>query len=418
MLKKWLMLLTAMLMIVPACAESETWEPCAEQLVQELPLLLRNEAYLQMYSSNADTDSEVYRRLLECRWTKPVRDVYLRMDAEGVCAMLAEQGTVVATEWMERFLPHYAPTLIQNAVSSLKSAGELSLFYAGQSGSFHVDPAAEDGVVTLLRFYEDGSPLMIGRSASGGAVNVYASVLAYADGLEACTSAADVQAWLDEKGLSMIIASDEPVSMPVDGAPAEAGAMEERVLWCAREMLGRLQDPDFARIVVSGDGEIVKRLEAWAAADVDALRLMLRAEIDESVSMQLYGYEGMRILADGSSPAARMLRRQIPGSLTFNLIMGRSRTAVHYDLAATSISCFGTMYADPAQPDGMGVYFLLLEDGHSLSVTWHAENGVVFLNAGYLPIPALADVETQKDMTIWLMNSGLLLPCMEIPMNQ
>jgi len=193
--------------------------------------------------------------------------------------------------------------------------------------------------------------------------------------------------------------------------------MEERVLWCAREMLDRMQDPDFARVVVSGDEEIVKRLAAWASADVDALRLMLRAEMEESVSMQLYGYDGMRILADGSSPVARMLLRQIPGSLTSTLIMRRSRTAV-YDLAAISMSCFGTMYADPAQSDGMGVYFLLLEDGHSLSVTWHAQNGAVFLNAGYLPLPALAYVETQTDMTVWLMSSGLPLPCTEIPMNQ
>lgn len=418
MLKKWLMLAAMMIMMIaPACAESETWEACADQLVQELPLLLRDEAYLRMYSSNVDTDNEAYQRLLECAWTKPVRDVYLHMDTELLCALLAEQGTVVELEWMERYLPHYAPTLIQNAFSGLRSAEEIWLNYAGQSGSFHVDPAAEDGVVTLIRFYEDGSPLMIGRSASGGAVNVFASILPNADGLETCAGAADVQAWLDEKGMPMIVASDEPVSMPVDGAPAEAGTMEERVLWCAREMLDRMQDPDFARVVVSGDEEIVKRLAAWAGADVDALRLMLRAEMEESVSMQLYGYDGMRILADGSSPVARMLRRQIPGSLTSTLILRRSRTAMH-DLAATSMSCFGTMYADPAQSDGMGVYFLLLEDGHSLSVTWHAQNGVVFLNAGYLPLPALAYVETQTDMTVWLMSSGLPLPCTEIPMNQ
>lgn len=407
-MRKWLLMLMSLLLLAaPALAEDALLEDCTVQLAQDLPAIMDNAAYTEIYLPAVfkEAVADQFGQYSAYTWEKPLFDVYLSVDRAALESMLGEQGITVTEDTRTR-MQQLLPTMMCSLMQTYSDEYDVLLSNLLQCTRFYADPARPDGTMAFIRFFEDGMPLLYLVDAQDGAVLAGVNALLHAEELAACQNAQDVQRWMDANGKKVLVASDEPVLMQLTQAECAGSTMSERALGLVPELLAAMNDEAYSQLL--GLGESAPNvLQGWAAGDYARPRLMAQAELNlEAHGAMLLGNNGTLPLADGDSAVARSLRQMLAGTAYSQLLIQQIDDGYQTLSIATSITAMAR-YADPQQPDGTGMYILLYDGGHAIWVSWYAENGVVVLNASYLPAEDVAECQSVAELTTKLTALGL-----------
>lgn len=409
MFRRLMSILLAVLLLPAAAAYAE--EASEDVLAQEIRRLVDNEDYVSMFSMMSASDA-VLELFAGCSWTQPAAQVYLSGDAEVYAAQsmvaLGEESPENAVELIQAALP----TLITRQVIQPEDYAESIAINVAQSAAFRIDPDQADGSMLYLRFYEDGMPILYCLRASEGAVMITATACVGAEGLGECRSALDVQAWLDANEVIGVTAYDEPVLMANVDHDLEGGTRARSALSLVQTMAIEAADPQYIGLTGVQAEEAVALLADWTSGDFTSPRLM--AETPLTMAWQgtaLFAPGVLKIMYAEDDTALRCLTRSIGTTAAMHtMLMSLARSG---RMNAFNIVSVATMYADPAQEDGAGLIVLLFTEGRHAMVSWYAENGVVMLNAFYLPLPELDGVTTAAEVSLWLIGNGLPAQCVE-----
>lgn len=409
MVRKLMMLLLLLLCAVPAMAEGSLLEEYAVRLAQELPSIISNEAYVALYTGGFDEESgALIAQHRGYTWTQPTFDLHLTCDLTAWEQAAAEQGIVLTDEY-EQYAQQFMPSMIYSMLNSTVDQAEVVAGGVMQNALYYADPAQADGTVMFIRFFGDGTPLLYHQSTREGAVLLNAQVLS-ADGLAECRCFADAQSWLETQTGGVVLGHEEPILLPYAGSCAGEGTMPLRVQALALDMMRDMADTSYNAMLIDSE-QILALLADWADGDYSQPRLMACAELDPLVlGTSVWGMDMAGVFRDETSPTARNLRSRLAGSVTMRLSSVSGVNAI----VAHSVSGHGAMYADPQQPDGIGLYILLYEDGNAIAVSYQAENGVVVLSASCLPDSDLKDCSSAADISLHMLKNQLPMTFSEI----
>jgi len=169
--------------------------------------------------------------------------------------------------------------------------------------------------------------------------------------------------------------------------------------------------------MMTSDSQIAHGLTEWGEGDFTRPSLVVEVPVSaQTHGTSIWGPSTANALAAAAAddPARRMLEMQAPDLLMSSVMNARLRAQ---EIAQVSISSYGGMYADPAQPDGAGMYLLLYEDGYPVSVSWASMNGSAVMQAKIVPLDELAGCRTAAEVSLWFMSKGIPVVCREIPMD-
>lgn len=408
------MLLTLALLAAPAAAETELEKYC-DQLAQEVAELAGNTAYVRAMSNGTSFISASLASSIGTPSQRPLFDIYLSYDPQVMLALMADGGLTV-TEGMEEYLRLLMPMYVGNTLFTQMKVRATAL--AVTSTVYYVDPAQPDGAMVFIRFYEEGVPLIFRLMAEGGAVQLSATPWLEWEKVDPCSSAADLQAWMNAKGMTGYLASDEAVLMPGFDIELDGETMAQWAASFVRFMMGCMGEAEFRVTLGMSDGEAGKLLDDWTSVDYTAPRLMAAAPLTlEQHGMTLFGTQAAPVILEAESAAARMLRMKLAsGAITNTIFMysaGWDPYANVSEMLASAATSMGVLYPDPDQPDGSGLFVLLYEGGHQVMVGWTASSGVVMLEACYLPTD-MSDVDDVTGITLRLIGMGLALQFEEV----
>ena len=98
------------------------------------------------------------------------------------------------------------------------------------------------------------------------------------------------------------------------------------------------------------------------------------------------------------SPAQRLLRSGVPIDVASGLILREAGdmayvTAMHMNV--------GNVCYNPDQPDGLGMYIFVYEDGRAACAIWCAEGGFVEMSAMPLLVEEIAECRSAAALTMW-----------------
>ena len=408
-MKRLLLIMLALLLAVPAAAEGTLLEGYAAQLTQEIRLLIADESYVAMYTGgSSEALSRPLKWLSACTWQQPTHDVYLSIDMDVLNAALAVPNEW-ASESMSTILPEYLPALARYAVAPPTSPERMIITRIATADVTYIDSAQPDGVMMFIRFYADGHPVMFTVAAQDSAVVLTAEAPVCLIGMPEGQEAEALRKYLEENEMSFVQLQEEPVMLSTGGFPQVQGeTLEQRAASLAEEAGCRMADQ--ARRAAFGLTAAQDSLIAgWAEADYTAPRLAAIPELDvKTHGAPLWGINAVKVLANEGSPAARQLNGMLYSSY-FGALLNRYGGVDTFVAAnATTAQAF---FADPAQPDGMGAYLLGYEGGHMMLVSWMAENGVVGMNAQYLPLPELAACVDATEMFKWFVMNASPVVC-------
>lgn len=414
MKKLLVMLLMLALLAAPAMAETSLMEEYCQQLNRDVAELSGNTRHLMLSTGGLWLDEEL-AALAEAPGERPLADVYLTYDAQAVVERMALEG-MVSTEQTEDYLRLFMPGLLTTQLLS----NDFSMVTANalSAAAYYVDPAQPDGAMVFVRFYEEGTPLIFRLLAHDGAVQLTAIPWLDWENCVTGASAAEVQAYLDQKGLTGFIASEEPVLLPYFAVGLTGDTMPERAASLVQHMMDCVGQEEFRTILGLYIDTQVQLLNEWTSADYTAPRLMAGAPLSlEEHGFALHGAPVLPLLLEGDSAAVRKLRLTLAEQAINNTIFSYSAAwNPHMNIDKTLLcasTAMGTMYPDPDQPDGSGLFVLLYEGDHQVMVGWTASNGVVLLEACYLPVD-MSDVGDVSGITLRLIGMGLALQLEEI----
>ena len=401
MLKRIVLIALAVLLALPAAAETALLESHAALLAGEIPQLLGNEAYVRMYIAGPFLqENEALNALAACAWQKPTGDAYLSVDDAALADLLAG-GELGVSELPQELLP----ALLSATVMNLDAYEDFFVSTVSRTGVSYLDAAQPDGVTMFVRFYEDGRPLLFSCTANGGAVLLSAAIV---PGMEGVTDAASLQAELAERGARFIRVTEAPARME-GGIPVITGLTKpQRAAALAQAAASRMADPAYRGLYGMGMS-IEETVAAWSTGDYARPCLMVEPALNvRSHGPRIWGADALAVLADAESPAARQLESQICRSWFAALASGAGNNMTAVAAATTAL---GGFYADPSEPDGSGAYILCYDGGHAMLVCWHAENGVVEMVAEYLPVPELAACRSAQEVSLWMIENASPVVC-------
>ena len=414
MKKLLVMLLMLALLAAPAMAETSLMEEYCQQLNRDVAELAGNTRQMMLSTGGLWLDEEL-AGLYAVRGERPLADVYLTYDAQAVMERMVQEGVQI-TEQTEDYLRLFMPGLLVNQLL----ADDLSMVAANaiSSAAYYIDPAQPDGAMVFVRFYEEGSPLVFRLLAKDGAVQLTAVPWLNWENCVTGAGAAEVQACLDQKGLTGFIASEEPVLLPYFAVGLTGDAMPERAASLVQHMMDCVGQEEFRTILGLYSDAHVQLLDDWTSADYTAPRLMAGAPLSlEEHGYALHGAPVLPLLLEGDTAAVRKLRLTLAEQAINNTIFSYSAAwNPHMNIDKTLLcasTAMGTMYPDPDQPDGTGLFVLLYEGDHQVMVGWTASNGVVLLEACYLPVD-MSDVDDVAGITLRMIGMGLALQFEEI----
>lgn len=403
MLKRICLLLMALMLAVPAFADEPVWDLQAARLARELPQLARNETYVGICGGYiiVRTHKEQLDALAAQTWTQPLRDVYLSVDMDAVRSMIEAQdasGDMLAlfdetTAYVQGMLPG---SLMIQALGD----EDVMMMLALQNHLYFVDEQEPDGTAYFIRFYADGAPMFFQRSAKDGIgfLNCYPLMDA---ALAGCASAADVQEWLAAAGIpQLLVAHDEPQCFALYGKSGTDGSKDlDRMAFDLLQSLpdhvndplwqSILQESEFSQDVVA----------SWRHAGDEAPVLMAHTQLDAQVQAHyLWGIDVVELMKDEKNPARRLLRASVPMNVAGRLIL---RKASDVDYVTAVNMNVGSICYNPDQPDGMGIYIFVYEDGRAACALWSATDGIVDMSAMPLPIEVIAECRSAAELSLW-----------------
>lgn len=406
------MLLMLALMAMPAAAETELEKYC-DQLNRDVAELAGNTQHLMLSTGGWWLDEELLS-LSGKPGERPLADVYLTYDAQAVASRMVQEG-VLTTEQTEEYLRLFMPGLLTTQLLSddysLVTANALS------AAAYYVDPAQPDGAMVFVRFYEEGMPIIFRLLAHDGAVQLTAVPWLDWENCVTGGSAEEVQVYLDQKGLTGFIAAAEPVLLPYFAVGLTGDTMAQMAASLVRHMMDCVEQEELRAILGLQEAQ-VQIMDGWVSADYTAPRLMAGAPLSlEEHGFVLNGAPVLPLMMEGDTAAVRKLRLTLAEQAINNTIFSYSAAwNPHMNIDKTLVcasTAMGTMYPDPDQPDGSGLFVLLYEGGHQVMVGWTASSGVVLLEACYLPAD-MSDVDDVAGITLRLIGMGLALQFEEV----
>lgn len=408
------MLLMLALLAAPAAAETSQMEEKCDQLNRDVAELAGNAQHLMLSTGGWWLDEELLS-LSDEPGVRPVADVYLTYDAQAVMARMTQEG-VLTTEQTEEYLRLFMPGLL---VNQLLMDDDFPMMTANaiSSAVYYIDPAQPDGAMVFVRFYEEGVPLIFRLLARDGAVQLTAVPWLNWETCVTGASAAEVQVYLDQRGLTGFIAAEEPVLLPYFAVGLSGDTMPEMAASLVQHMMDCVGQEEFRAILGLQEAQ-VQILDEWVSADYTAPRLMAGAPLSlEEHCFVLNGAPVLPMLMEGDTAAVRKLRLTLAEQAINNTIFSYSAAWDPYtyfdEMFACASTAMGTMYPAPDQPDGSGLFVLLYEGGHQVMVGWTASSGVVMLEACYLPAD-MSDVDDVTGITLRMIGMGLALEFEEV----
>ena len=410
-MKCWICLLAAIMFAVTAMpvAAAEMLSPEAEvvadRLAAELPLLLSNGAYVDIFTGAWTQDFDPMVTLMaENTWQKPVSTVWLECDE---AALLAAMNV---TELSAEAMHSYIPDIITRLVSGSMDYETMLLSAIAANADVYTDAEATEGTQVFLRFYEDGLPVICTAEAMDGAVRVSVRPLVRFAELPEHNDAASVQVWLDSQGLSFIRASDVPAMLPASMTPVSGATEAERAAALAQVAAARMADPGFLQ-AMGLDALIVPTApEAYAS-----LRLTVLMQLDlRTQGLMAYANGLIGALRSGDEVVERRLLQGFPGDYMAAIV---SLYGAPGDIVAMSGSTVQTIYADPERPDGTLVYLMIYEGGGAVAVSVTAMDGIVCMQAQQLKLKGLTECASALDVSLWMARNALPAVCTEVPIN-
>ncbi len=404
MVRKLMIMLLLLLCAATAAAGESLTEQYAAQLAQEIPQMIQNEVYVDMFANDSAQLDEILTPFRAMIWAKPAGDVYLSLDVEKVLAQSAAAGMVLPDN-AAQCVQDYAAVLMGHFLTNVTDAEKATAAFLLKSSIFYTDPAQPEGMTMFVRLYEDGAPIVFLQRAMNGAVEMSASVLVNDTPPSDCRDAQAFQAWLDATGRDMLIASAEPVIMAHSALELTAGAFHENVTKMALALSKRMADADYIRMVSSGDEDITSLVQAWAQDTASvAPRFIVSEALTVEHARKIWWEDAASLMAEGNTPEARLFRQMLPTSVTTPMLF---RYAADHAQVMNARNMFNinAIYADAEETERTGIYFLVYEEG-AIEVAYFVENGVVVLNAAYLPVKELGEAKTEEELAAFLALNG------------
>lgn len=452
MLKRLLLILLALLLALPAVAEEPLLEQYAAQAAGEFKQLAGTRWYAELYTGvgyGYDRMSDLLAGYAAQGWQNPTHDVYLSVDEDAVMTMLIAEAGSELDEATLTYVRQQMPMLISAQLPMINTSYEaLMLGQMMWTNLRYTDPAQPEGLMTFIRFFEDGDPLLYSVNCADGAVALSCCILPEIDQAETeqvkiwgsdipdelleqgmfviqdmppeetkpvlaeCRNAADVNLWLQHHGVMFVAATEAPILMPAQNVLEKGSTQAETAVILARKAMERIGNLEIM-LMMTSDAQIAHGLTEWGEGDFTRPSLMVEVPVSaQTHGTSIWGPSTAKALAAAAAddPARRMLEMQAPDLLMSSVMNARLRAQV-------SISSYGGMYADPAQPDGAGMYLLLYEDGYPVAVSWASMNGSAVMQAKIVPLDELAGCRTAAEVSLWFMSQGIPVVCSEIPMD-
>lgn len=402
MLKRICLLLLALMLAVPALADTPVWETQAARLARELPQLAGSETYIDIHGGFFFNRNykDVLDALASQTWTQPLRDVYLSVDLDALRVMMAEENAspdmmalfAQTEEHVQGMLPY---SLMMQALGN----EGLLIMSSLQNHLCFLDAQEPDGAAYFIRFYADGTPMFFQHATHDGVGFLQCYPLPDA-ALAECTSAADVQAWLAAADIpQLLVAHDEPQRFALYEMYEADGSKGLDRMACdlVQGLPAHVNDPLWQSVLQ--ESEFSQDIVApWMHAGDGAPVLVAHAQLDPQVQAHyMWGLEAATLMME-ESPARRLLRSSVPMNVAGRLILQRNSdlayvTAVNMNVS--SICCI------PDQPDGMGMYIIVYEDGRAACALWSAADGIVDMSAMPLPVEAIAECRSAAELSVW-----------------
>ena len=171
MLKRICLLALALMLAVPALADTPVWEAHAARLAQELPQLAVNETYIQIYGGYffVPTYKEALDALSAQTWTQPLRDVYLSVDMDALDRMAEAENPsdelLALYEQSKEYVQGMLPGSLM--MQALDNEGIL-IMSSLQNHLYFLDAQEPDGTAYFIRFYADGTPMFFLHATHDG----------------------------------------------------------------------------------------------------------------------------------------------------------------------------------------------------------------------------------------------------------
>ena len=402
MLKRICLLALALMLAVPALADTPVWEAHAARLAQELPQLAVNETYIEIYGGYffVLTYKEALDALSAQTWTQPLRDVYLSVDMDALDRMAEAENPsdelLALYEQSKEYVQGMLPGSLM--MQALDNEGIL-IMSSLQNHLYFLDAQEPDGTAYFIRFYADGTPMFFLHATHDGVGSLQCYPLPDA-ALAECTSAADVQAWLAAADIpQLLVAHDEPQRFALYEMYEADGSKGLDRMACdlVQGLPAHVNDPLWQTVLMQGNLS-TDILAAWMHAGDEAPVLMAHAQLDPQVQAHyMWGLEAAALMME-ESPAQRLLRSSVPMNVASGLIL---REAGDMEYVTAMNMNVGNVCYIPDQPDGMGMYIFVYEDGRAACAVWHAEDGFVDMSAMPLPVEEIEECRSAAALTMW-----------------
>ena len=403
MLKRICLLVLALLLEVPAFADAPQWEAHAARLAQELPQLAVNETYIQIYGGYffVLTYKEALDALAAQTWTQPLRDVYLSVDMDALDRMAAAENPsedlLALYEQSKEYVQGMLPGSLM--MQALDNEGIL-IMSSLQNHLYFLDAQEPDGTAYFIRFYADGTPMFFLHATHDGVGSLQCYPLPDA-ALAECTSAADVQAWLAAADIpQLLVAHDEPQRFALYEMYEADGSKGLDRMACdlVQGLPAHVNDPLWQTVLMQGNLS-TDILAAWMHAGDEAPVLMAHTQLDAQVqALNMWGLNAAALMMEEESPAQRLLRSDVPMNVASGLILREAGEMAYVTAMNMNV---GSVCYNPDQPDGLGMYIFVYEDGRAACAVWHAEDGLVDMSAMPLPVEEIAECRSAAALTMW-----------------
>ena len=403
MLKRICLLVLALMLAVPALADTPVWEAHAARLAQELPQLAVNETYIEIYGGYffVLTYKEALDALAAQTWTQPLRDVYLSVDMEALDRMAAAENPSEDLLALYEQSKEYVQGMLPGSLMMQALGNEGILIMSSlQNHLYFVDGAEPDGAAYFIRFYADGTPMFFLHATHDGVGSLQCYPLPDA-ALAECTSAADVQAWLAAADIpQLLVAHDEPQRFALYEMYEADGSKGLDRMACdlVQGLPAHVNDPLWQTVLMQGNLS-TDILAAWMHAGDEAPVLMAHTQLDAQVqALNMWGLNAAALMMEEESPAQRLLRSDVPMNVASGLILREAGEMAYVTAMNMNV---GSVCYNPDQPDGLGMYIFVYEDGRAACAVWHAEDGFVDMSAMPLPVEEIAECRSAAELTLW-----------------
>ena len=403
MLKRICLLALALMLAVPALADTPVWEAHAARLAQELPQLAVNETYIEIYGGYffVLTYKEALDELAAQTWTQPLRDVYLSVDMDALDRMAEAENPsdelLALYEQSKEYVQGMLPGSLM--MQALDNEGIL-IMSSLQNHLYFLDAQEPDGTAYFIRFYADGTPMFFLHATHDGVGSLQCYPLPDA-ALAECTSAADVQAWLAAADIpQLLVAHDEPQRFALYEMYEADGSKGLDRMACdlVQGLPAHVNDPLWQTVLMQGNLS-TDILAAWMHAGDEAPVLMAHTQLDAQVqALNMWGLNAAALMMEEESPAQRLLRSDVPMNVASGLILREAGEMAYVTAMNMNV---GSVCYNPDQPDGLGMYIFVYEDGRAACAVWHAEDGFVDMSAMPLPVAEIAECRSAAALTMW-----------------